>query len=278
MIIVGVDPGTNGAVTILNTYNFQGVISLPFAHNTLSDIYLYLSEVRGGEVHHRAQHVSKLSSLKKVQYHRHSPLTPEDTMDNTMEMYLEEPGQIVINSRARKGQNNGRDDIGTARMSGKSGRDNTGALLAGMTASRKLGRSVGQWEGIATALNISCMLVPPKKWQSTLNCPTRGDKNISKNLAIKCFPFLTSKTNKCIITHDIADSLLLALYGYLQYANPKYIPLSVRNSIPTYSFRPKEQTNDSIPRITSGPILTPTNPRSTSTTRRSKRTPPLRPS
>lgn len=274
MIIVGVDPGTNGAVTILNTYNFQGVISLPFAHNTLSDIYLYLSEVRGGEVHHRAQHVSKLSSLKKIQYHRHSPLTPEDTMDNTMEMYLEEPGQIVINSRAVK--------------DAKGKTNATGALLAGMMASRKLGRSVGQWEGIATALNISCMLVPPKKWQSTLNCPTRGDKNISKNLAIKCFPFLTSKTNKCIITHDIADSLLLALYGYLQYANPKYIPLSVKTAIPLSiplsvksnipHITNKEQTNDSIPRITSRSVSTTTNPRPTSTTGRSRRTPPIRPS
>ncbi len=308
MIIVGVDPGASGAITILNTYNFQGVVSLPFAHNSLADIYLYLSEVRsssgrtylseleeraslsesegrtseirGGEVHTRAQKVSHLSSLKKVQYHRHTPLTPDSTMDNTMEMYLEEPGQIIVNSRIKKGQ----DNIGAAGMSGKSGRDNTGALLAGMTASRKLGRSVGQWEGIATALNISCILVPPKKWQSALNCPTRGDKNISKNLAIRCFPFLTTREGKCTITHDIADSLLLALYGYLQYATPKYIPLSVRNNTPTYSFGPntesleKENQNDSIPRIPNRPVSTPPNPRPSSPPRRSRRTPPLRPS
>jgi hypothetical protein len=270
MIIVGVDPGASGAITILNTYNFQGVVSMPFAHNSLADIYLYLSEIRGGEVHHRAQKVSHLSSLRKVQYHRHTPLIPEDSMDNTMEMYLEEPGQIIINSRSKK--------------DAKGKTNATGALLAGMTASRKLGRSVGQWEGIAIALNISCILVPPKKWQSTLNCPTRGDKNISKNLAIRCFPFLTTKTNQCIITHDIADSLLLALYGYIQYATPKYIPLSVRNNVPLNTkvitlTDTDMKGSQNGPRIPNRPIPTTTpNSRPSGPPRRSKRTPPLRPS
>jgi hypothetical protein len=191
-------------------------------------------------------------------------------MDNTMEMYLEEPGQIIVNSRAVKDQ--------------KGKTNSTGALLAGMTASRKLGRSVGQWEGIAIALNISCILVPPKKWQSTLNCPTRGDKNISKNLAIRCFPFLTTKTNQCIITHDIADSLLLALYGYIQYATPKYIPLSVRNNVPLNTkvitlTDTDMKGSQNGPRIPNRPIPTTTpNSRPSGPPRRSKRTPPLRPS
>lgn len=231
MIIVGVDPGVNGAVTILNTYKYREVQSLPLSHNTLSDIYLFLSEIRGGSPYEttkrnyatndisveptRAQPVVPIKkSLHRI-YGKApvSPLADDDTYDNTMEMWLEEPGQIVVNSRTTYEGNK---------------KDSTGALLAGMASSRKLGRSIGQWEGIATALNISVNLVPPKRWQSLLNCPTKGDKNISKKCAISAFPFLTDRNMKSTITHDIADSLLIALYGYLQYAEEKYIPLSVR--------------------------------------------------
>ena len=212
MIIVGVDPGVNGAVTILNTYNIKATVALPLTHNTLADIFQFLSEVRGGEVYYRANHISKLSSLHKVEHPRIQVLSPESTPDNTMEMYLENPGQIVVNSKTK-------------------GKDSTGALLAGMSASRKLGRSVGQWEGIAIALNISVSLVPPKVWQSAVNAKTRGDKNISKNAAIKCFPFLTGKSGQSTITHDVADSLLIALYGYLQYADPKYTPVAIKEHL-----------------------------------------------
>lgn len=223
MIIIGVDPGAKGAVTILNTYAFREVKSLPLEHNTLSDIYLFLSEIRGGAPYatamsnYRAQPVVPLSkSLHMIRGKApgRSPLADDDNQDNTMEMWLEEPGQIVVNSYTTTGSN------------GK--KNSTGALLAGMTASRKLGRSIGQWEGIATALNISINLVPPKRWQSTLKCPTRGDKNISKNAANMAFPFLTDSKGKSTITHDIADSLLIALYGYLQYAEEKYIPYTVK--------------------------------------------------
>ncbi len=227
MIIIGVDPGAKGAVTILNTYAFREVKSLPLEHNTLPDIYLFLSEIRGGAPYatamsnYRAQHVVPLAKSLKIVTGRGpgtsriSPLSDNDNQDNTMEMWLEEPGQIVVNSYTT-----------TSHSTGK--KNSTGALLAGMTASRKLGRSIGQWEGIATALNISINLVPPKRWQSLLNCPTRGDKNISKNAANTAFPFLTNKDGKSTITHDIADSLLIALYGYLQYAEEKYIPQSVK--------------------------------------------------
>ena len=230
MIIIGVDPGAKGAVTILNTYAYREVISLPLEHNTLSDIYLYLSEIRGGSPYEtcqrnyatqetdisptRAQPVKQLSeSLRMVR--KGSVMAKDKSLDNTMEMWLEEPGQIVVNSYTSTNASNGK-------------KNSTGALLAGMVSSRKLGRSLGQWEGIACALNISVNLVPPKRWQATLKCPTKGDKNISKNCAIKAFPFLTDKNGKSTITHDIADSLLIALYGYLQYAEEKFIPHAVK--------------------------------------------------
>jgi hypothetical protein len=235
MIIVGIDPGVNGAVAILDTYRFKEVQALPLTHNTLSDVYLFLSEIRGGvpyalaDKHYgyesdisdqaRAKHVSTLrKGMHIVQSNLPSRALAkgEDHDDNTMEMWLEEPGQIVVNSR-------------TTREDGK--RDNTGALLAGMKASRSLGRSVGQWEGIAAGLNISVNLVPPKVWQGRLKCLTRGDKNISKKCAYTVFPYLTDKSGRTTITHDIADSLLIATYGYLQYADPKYYTSSLRRQL-----------------------------------------------
>ena len=212
MIIIGVDPGVKGALTVLNTYDFYSTYAVPFVHNSMSDIFLSLSEIRGGEVYRRAQHVMNISkSLRTVE--RSTPiqvLAPDDTQDNSMEMWLEEPGQIVVNSRTK-------------------GKDATGALLAGMSSSRKLGRSIGFWEGIAVALNISITYVPPKKWQSALNCRSKGDKNITKNAAIKAFPFLTNARKESSITHDVADSLLIALYGYMQYAEPRYTPHCVKS-------------------------------------------------
>lgn len=227
MLIIGVDPGVHGAVCILNTYKFRDVQCIPLVHNTLTDIFTFLSEIRGGDPCNRARanHVQPRFNLTIVDakestyppenspYPKGQVLQSKDTpYDNTMEMWLEEPGQIVVNRK----------------ISTKDGkRDNTGALLAGMKASRALGRSIGQWEGIAAALNISINLVPPKTWQSALNSPTRGDKNISKKCAYTIFPFLTNRAGKTIITHDIADALLIATYGYMQYADRKYYPASL---------------------------------------------------
>lgn len=108
-------------------------------------------------------------------------------------------------------------------------------------AHKKLARSLGQLEGICIAAGYPPNLVSPRKWQGFLSCSTKGNKNTTKDLAIKCFPFLNreckSGKNKGLpvstITHAVADALLIALYGYLQYQNPQRIPLTVSNSIPS---------------------------------------------
>jgi hypothetical protein len=222
MIIVAIDPGANGAIAILNTYRFRETYAIPLAPNTLTDIYLFLSEIRGGEVYRRAQHITDISntqndisnpsrtSIKKVLPTLPYVMKPDDAEDNTMEFWLEEPGQIVIN-----------------RLS--NGKDSTGALLAGMTASRKLGRSIGQWEGIAAALNISVNLVPPKKWQSAIGSKAKGNKNILKKDAECIFNHLTGDNGKSRITLEIADSLLIAAYAYMQYADRQYWPSSLKS-------------------------------------------------
>ena len=50
--------------------------------------------------------------------------------------------------------------------------------------------------------------VPPQLWQAKLECLTGGDKRVSKARAVELFPGIK-------ITHNVADSLLIALYGRL---------------------------------------------------------------
>lgn len=208
MYIVGIDPGAKGAIAIIPAYSFREARAYPFTHNSPADILYFLSEMRGGEACTRARNIS--TPTLKNGCRSTAPITkpPED---NGMEIWLEAPGQIVLPPSR--------------------GKSKTASLLAGMSSSRKLGRSVGFWEGIATALNISPEMVPPKRWQKHLNCQTKGDKNISKKAAIKAFPYLTKKDGTSKITHDVADALLIALYGYVQSANPKYVPSQVKELI-----------------------------------------------
>lgn len=99
----------------------------------------------------------------------------------------------------------------------------------------KLGRSLGQLEGVCTAHGYPPTLIHPLKWQNRLNCRTKGDKKITKQLATTLFPFLRKTMGngeiKSTVTLDQADALLIALYGYLDYANPKYVPMHLRKYI-----------------------------------------------
>lgn len=213
MIIVGIDPGVNGAMCIINTYKFRESRVYPFSRMTLPDAYLFLSEIRGGGVYRNARANHILGTNPSVA----TDISPEESDDNTMEIWLEEPGQIVVN-RLTKDKNA------------------TGALLAGMTASRKLGRSIGQWEGIGAALNVKVELVPPKKWQKALGLDAKGDKKILKNFAESVFHHLTkhntSRTMEAI-TLDTADALLIGLYGYMQYADREYWPSALKTKLRT---------------------------------------------
>lgn len=213
MIIVGIDPGVNGAMCIINTYKFRNIRVYPFSRLTLADAYLFLSEIRGGGVYRtaRANHVLGINPSNPD----HADISPEESDDNTMELWLEEPGQIVVNRLTK-------------------GKDSTGALLAGMTASRKLGRAIGQWEGIGAALNVKIELVPPRKWQSALGCKAKGDKKVLKNCAETIVPTLTkhnASSRMEAITLDTADAVLLAVYGYMQYADREYWPIALKNYI-----------------------------------------------
>jgi hypothetical protein len=223
MIIVGIDPGKHGGVTILDTYNYRTVHSLSMDHYTKKDIYIYLSEIKGGDIRGRAE---------KVIREDRQVLKLDDKHDNSMEIWLEDPGQIRTP---------------TANNISKNGKQKEEArLLAGMKATRILANDVGQWQGLGIALSTTVKLVPPKEWQAYFSIVVKGDKNVTKNMAIKLFPLLTNRDGKSKITHSVADSLLIALYGYLQYVPENRVPKIFRNRI---------QKNDRrrVPRITGPP-------------------------
>lgn len=76
----------------------------------------------------------------------------------------------------------------------------------GVVPAFKFGQNYGMWHGFLASVGLSFNTVYPLKWQTFLQCRTRGDKNITKALAQKLFPAIK-------VTHQIADSMLIAEYG-----------------------------------------------------------------
>ncbi len=78
----------------------------------------------------------------------------------------------------------------------------------GVSSCFKFGRSYGNLEALLVASGIPFERVRPLKWQTALQCRTKGDKRVSRAKAQELFPELK-------ITHAIADSLLLARYAQM---------------------------------------------------------------
>lgn len=76
----------------------------------------------------------------------------------------------------------------------------------GVASSFKFGQGYGSLEMALTAAGIPFERVTPQKWQKSMGCLTKGDKNVSKRKAQELFPQLK-------ITHATADALLIAEYG-----------------------------------------------------------------
>ena len=72
------------------------------------------------------------------------------------------------------------------------------------------GQNYGFWLGILYSLQIPCTHVTPLKWQTLMQCKSKGDKNVTKRRAQELFPDQK-------ITHAIADALLIADYGRRVY-------------------------------------------------------------
>lgn len=78
----------------------------------------------------------------------------------------------------------------------------------GVVSAFTFGRSYGFLRGMLCAFQVPVLEVSPVKWQTSMECRTKGDKNISKAAAQRRWPSIK-------ITHANADSLLLAEYGRL---------------------------------------------------------------
>lgn len=77
----------------------------------------------------------------------------------------------------------------------------------GVASSFKFGMGYGGLRMALLAAGIPFSTVIPARWQRTMQCLSRGEKNVTKARAQEIFPSLK-------ITHAIADALLIAAYGY----------------------------------------------------------------
>ena len=195
MLIIGIDPGVSGGVAIIPLYSFAETTIYPLEHYPLPKLVSIFKDIRYG--------TQDISSSSDTEYRKD---TQEYQRDTQVEVFLEEP-QLPMTNFSKPGA----------------------PRNFNVQAHKKLARSLGQLEGICIALNWNVTLLSPRKWQNALDCSTGGDKNVTKNLAQGIFHFLTKKTGDHSITHGTADALLIALYGYLQYATivPRRVSLLI---------------------------------------------------
>jgi hypothetical protein len=73
----------------------------------------------------------------------------------------------------------------------------------------------GLVRGALRALKVDIKLVAPMLWQSKLNCLTSGNKAVSRRRAQEIFPSALPTTMYKYQADNIADSLLIARYGWI---------------------------------------------------------------
>ena len=82
----------------------------------------------------------------------------------------------------------------------------------GAGGSFTFGAVFGLLRGIVLGLGLHPNYVYPMMWQSSLQCLSGGNKNVTKNKAIALFPEYHALRPRGI-THGIADAILIAEYG-----------------------------------------------------------------
>lgn len=202
MLIIGIDPGLSGGIAIIPLYHFIQTKIYPLEKYSIYDLAGIFEEIRNGS-----------SSFRDTGDGEHR-------LDTTVEVFLEEPSLnpylpgLACPACKKKPMRNSQ-------------------------SFAKLGRSLGQLEGLCKANRWTVNCVSPQRWQKALGCMTGGDKRVTREHARKIFPFLSreQKNGKVVstITDATADATLIALYGYLQYANPQYLPSTIRRYIPATS-------------------------------------------
>lgn len=80
----------------------------------------------------------------------------------------------------------------------------------GVSSTFKFGVSFGFCRGLLVCHRIPFSLVPPGTWQRSMQCLTRGDKNVTKAAAQRLWP-----SEK--VVHATADAMLLSEYARRQH-------------------------------------------------------------
>jgi hypothetical protein len=79
----------------------------------------------------------------------------------------------------------------------------------GVASAHTFGENRGALRQALSDFHISTTQVPPGVWQRALGCLSHGDKNVTKGRAQELYP-------NVVMTHAIADALLIATYGWKQ--------------------------------------------------------------
>ena len=199
MLIIGIDAGANGGMAIIPLFAFHQTKAYQLADYSVYQLVNIFREIREGSK-------GPLADISEADQ--------EYSKDTPVEVYLEEPSLNPY-------------------LPGKPCPVCKKRPMRNAQSYTTLNRSLGLLEGLCVAQNWRPNLLSPQKWQNGLGTSTGGDKNVSKKFAESAFPFLTRTSTKGIVssrvTHAIADALLIALYGYLQYAT--HIPSSVRYTL-----------------------------------------------
>jgi len=83
------------------------------------------------------------------------------------------------------------------------------------------GKVYGLLRGAVHSTGVRIHDVSPMVWQTRMGCLTGGDKNVSKRRAQELFPYWVES-----ITHNTADAMLIARYGWQVYSGGIFSPLS----------------------------------------------------
>lgn len=91
----------------------------------------------------------------------------------------------------------------------------------GSVSTFKFGRTMGQIEGVVTALGLPLVLVPPQRWQKVMHAGierTLGPKERSAMAVARLYPHLDLRASpRCRKAHEgLVDALLLGAWGARQ--------------------------------------------------------------
>ena len=88
-------------------------------------------------------------------------------------------------------------------------------LPAGKAGALGFASGWGKCIAVAEILGMNLIKVRPQEWMKTLNCLTRGNKNVTKLKAGEIFGNVKYDDGKKIpITHWSSDSLLIGYFGW----------------------------------------------------------------